>query len=140
MFGLVQGKANAIAPGKRMLSSMSPTLVVDAKGAPFAVFGAQGGSRIITAVFQVLSNVVDFGMGVGEAVGALRFHHQHLPDVIFVENGALAEAVARQLSAMGHDFKPPGWPLGVSPAIVRQGDTWTGAADPRKPNGLALGY
>ena len=140
MFGLVQGKANAIAPAKRMLSSMSPTLVVDANGAPFAVFGAQGGSRIITAVFQVMSNVVDFGMGVGEAVGALRFHHQHLPDAIFVENGSLAEAVARQLSATGHDFKPAGWPLGVAPAIVRSGDTWTGAADPRKPNGLALGY
>jgi gamma-glutamyltranspeptidase/glutathione hydrolase len=139
-YGLVQGKANAIAPGKRMLSSMSPTLVLDAKGEPFAVLGAQGGSRIITAVFQVLSNVVDFGMDVGEAVGARRFHHQHLPDAIFVEEASLAEAVGRQLSMTGHAFKPAGWPLGVSPAIVKKGAEWTGAADPRKPNGLALGY
>src|SRR4030095_10945599 len=76
-FGLVQGAANAIAPGKRMLSSMSPTIVIDAQGQPFAAFGAQGGSRIITAVWQVMSNVIDYGMDVGEAVGALRFHEQH---------------------------------------------------------------
>jgi gamma-glutamyltranspeptidase/glutathione hydrolase len=138
-YGLVQGKANEIAPGKRMLSSMSPTLIVDAKGQPFAAFGAQGGSRIITAVWQVMSNVIDYGMDVGEAVGARRFHHQHLPDAIFSEPGALAPDVERTLATYGHKLLPAQGPLAVSPAIVRKGDTWTGAADPRK-NGLALGY
>lgn len=138
-YGLVQGEINKIAPGKRMLSSMSPTIVVDAKGQPFAAFGAQGGSRIITAVWQVMSNVIDYGMGVGEAVGARRFHHQHIPDAIFVEAGALAPEVERTLTGYGHKLLPAQGPLGVAPAIVRKGDTWTGAADPRK-NGLALGY
>jgi gamma-glutamyltranspeptidase/glutathione hydrolase len=138
-YGLVQGDINKIAPGKRMLSSMSPTIVVDAKGQPFAAFGAQGGSRIITAVWQVMSNVIDYGMDVGAAVGARRFHHQHIPDAIFVEAGAFAPDVAQALAGYGHKLLPAQGPLGVAPAIVRKGDTWTGAADPRK-NGLALGY
>jgi gamma-glutamyltranspeptidase/glutathione hydrolase len=138
-YGLVQGAINKIAPGKRMLSSMSPTIVVDAKGQPFAAFGAQGGSRIITAVWQVMSNVIDYGMDVGEAVGARRFHHQHIPDAIFVEAGALTPEVEKTLAGYGHKLLPAQGPLGVAPAIVRKGDSWTGAADPRK-NGLALGY
>ncbi len=80
VFGLVQGDANAIAPGKRILSSMTPTIVVDTKGRTLLVTGASGGPRIISAVFQVISNIVDYGFSPVQAINAPRFHHQHLPD------------------------------------------------------------
>ena len=83
--GLVQGDANAIVPGKRMLSSMTPTIVLDHDGKPMIVTGASGSGRIITLVFQVISNVVDFGMGINAAVSAPRVHHQHLPDTLLYE-------------------------------------------------------
>jgi gamma-glutamyltranspeptidase/glutathione hydrolase len=138
-YGLVQGEANKIEPGKRMLSSMSPTIVVDAKGAPFMILGGQGGSRIITAVFQVMSNVIDFDMDVGRAVGAARFHHQHLPDEVAFEAGAVTRAVWDGLGTMGHVRKWAKWPIATVPTLVRRGGEWTGAADPRK-GGLAEGY
>jgi gamma-glutamyltranspeptidase/glutathione hydrolase len=138
-YGLVQGEANKIEPGKRMLSSMSPTIVVDAKGQPFLVVGAQGGSMIITAVFQVMSNVIDYDMDVGKAVGARRFHHQHLPNVVMVEAGAVEKGVFEALGARGHTLKWAPRGLATAPAILRRGDTWTGAVDPRK-GGLAKGY
>ncbi len=87
MFGLVQGEANAIAPGKRMLSSMTPTIVVDSDGRTLLVTGARGGPRIINAVLQIVSNVVDFHMDVGSTVYAPRLHHQHLPDTLWYEAG-----------------------------------------------------
>ncbi len=90
MFGLVQGEANAIAPGKRMLSSMTPTIVEDPQGRLMLVVGSPGGPRIITAVYQTILNVIDHGMDVQEAVAAPRVHHQWLPDVLFVENQGLA--------------------------------------------------
>ncbi len=90
MFGLVQGEANAIAPGKRMLSSMTPTIVEDPEGRLMLVVGSPGGPRIITATYQTILNVVDHGMDVQEAVAAPRVHHQWLPDVLFVENQGLA--------------------------------------------------
>ena len=80
MFGLIGGEANAIAPGKRMLSSMTPTIVVEGRQARVLVVGSPGGSRIITTVLQVVLNVLDFKMDVQEAVDAPRFHHQWLPD------------------------------------------------------------
>src|SRR5207248_2241950 len=83
--GLVQGERNAIAPGKRMLSSMSPTIVVDTDGKVVVVAGAGGGPRIITAVWQALSNWIDFHLAPDAAVAAPRFHHQHLPDNVRVE-------------------------------------------------------
>jgi gamma-glutamyltranspeptidase/glutathione hydrolase len=101
--------------------------------------GAQGGSRIITAVFQVLSNVVDFDMGVGQAVGAARFHHQHLPDEISLEPGAFTREVWDALRARGHKLAWTKWPIGSAPAIVRKDGQWTGAVDPRI-GGLAMGY
>jgi gamma-glutamyltranspeptidase/glutathione hydrolase len=138
-YGLVQGEANAVAPGRRMLSSMSPTIVVDARGAPVLVTGAQGGSRIITAVWQVIMNVLDFGMDVGHAVAAPRFHHQHLPDELVVEAGALDPARQAALEAMGHEVVPARGPLASTPTLVREpGGGWSGAADPRK-SGLAAG-
>ena len=81
-YGLVQGEANAIEPGKRMLSAMTPTLVEDETGDLLLVVGSPGGATIITNVFQQISNVVDFGMGIRQAVNAPRLHHQHLPDLI----------------------------------------------------------
>ena len=90
MFGLQQGEPNAVAPGKRMLSSMSPTIVLDARGGVDLALGAAGGSRIITAVFEELSNALDFGMDAADAVRAPRFHQQDSPDVLYLEPRALA--------------------------------------------------
>ena len=85
IYGLVQGEANAVAPGKRMLSAMTPTVVAGPGGRVLLVTGARGGPRIISAAWQVLSNVVDYGMGVGDAVRAPSVHHQHLPDALYFE-------------------------------------------------------
>ena len=91
-FGLVQGEANAIAPGKRMLSSMAPTIVTGPDGKVLVVAGGAGGPTIITAVWQQLSNVIDFGLDIGAAVNAPRFHMQHLPDEVIFEKHGLAPA------------------------------------------------
>jgi len=101
MFGLLGGEANAIAPGKRMLSSMTPTILVK-DGKPLLVVGSPGGSRIITTVLQVVLNVIDFGMNVQEAVDAPRFHHQWLPDEIRIEHLGFPVDVRRALESMGH--------------------------------------
>jgi gamma-glutamyltranspeptidase/glutathione hydrolase len=105
MFGLVGGKANAIAPNKRMLSSMTPTIVVK-DGKVRLVLGAPGGGRIITGVLQVLLNVVDHGMRLETAVRAPRIHHQWTPDVIAWEELALSQDVRDALASMGHTFEP----------------------------------
>ena len=104
LFGLVQGQANAIAPGKRPLSSMSPT-IVKKDGKPFMVLGSPGGSRIISIVVQAILNVVDHGMSVQEAVNAPRLHHQWLPDEVAVEPFALSPDTARRLAEMGYTIK-----------------------------------
>ncbi len=101
-FGLVQGENNAIEPGKRMLSAMTPTVVLDSTGRLLMVVGTPGGATIITTVFQVLSNVIDFGMNVPDAVAAPRVHHQHLPDQITIEHGGIVPDVIAQLEALGH--------------------------------------
>ncbi len=101
LYGLVGDSANAVAPGKRMLSSMSPTIVLR-DGKPILALGAAGGSRIITAVTQVILDVLVFGMPVSDAVAAPRFHHQWLPDELWVEPLALAPEVQRALQARGH--------------------------------------
>ena len=101
MFGLVQGEANAIAPGKRMLSSMTPTIVEDPQGRLMLVVGSPGGPRIITAVYEAILNVVDHGMDVQEAVSAPRVHHQWLPDVLYAEHQGLAQDVIVALSERG---------------------------------------
>lgn len=100
-FGLVQGSRNAIAPGKRPLSSMSPTIIVR-DGKPVLVLGSPGGPRIITSVVQTILNVIDHGMNVQEAVDAPRIHHQWLPDVIYAEPYALSPDTVRALEARGH--------------------------------------
>jgi len=137
-FGLVQGEPNAIAPGKRMLSSMSPTIVLDAAGQPAMLLGAAGGSLIITTVFEELSNVVDFAFLPGDAVRAPRFHQQDLPDVLFFERHGLDDGVVQALEAMGHVARYSEH-TSDAPAIGRVGDAWQGAAEPRREGSLSLG-
>jgi gamma-glutamyltranspeptidase / glutathione hydrolase len=139
-FGLVQGEANAIEPGKRMLSAMTPTIVVR-DGAPVIVTGARGGPRIITAVWQVFSNIVDHGMPVGAAVNAPRIHHQHLPDILYYEAAGLPDAAIETLRTLGHDVRPRAGYVGVAPTIVRRGSQWLGVEDPRRGGARgAAGY
>ncbi|HEY9899245.1 MAG TPA: gamma-glutamyltransferase [Pantanalinema sp.] len=138
LYGLVQGERNAVAPGKRMLSSMSPTLVLDEKGRFLMAVGSPGGSTIPTTTLQVMLNVLDYGMNARQAVVAPRFHHQGLPDQIDVEPDGFDPKVLSELMAMGHTIKVR--PLGDAQAIVRKPDgTLEGWADPRK-GGKALGY
>lgn len=148
MYGLVQGEANAIAPGKRPLSSMSPT-IVSKDGKPVFVVGTPGGSRIITAVLHTILNVVDYGMNVQEAVDAPRFHQQWLPDVTNVEVFALSPDTRKILTDMGHNLGVP-QPANHLAAIIVGAPTlggkpvgnnrFYGANDPRRNTGLAAGY
>ena len=139
-FGLVQGVANKIEPGKRMLSSMSPTIVEDDKGELRIVAGAGGGPRIITAVWQTISNVIDYGQAIDAAVANPRVHHQHLPDKVRIEAEAIDEATAKALSDKGHDvdwsFAPR--EFGAITAIARTKDGWEGTSD-RRGGGAAMG-
>jgi gamma-glutamyltranspeptidase/glutathione hydrolase len=138
LFGLVQGEANTIAPGKRPLSSMTPTIVLK-DGELYMLLGGPGGSRIPTAVLQVFLDVVDFGMNPQEAVDAPRFHHQWLPDAISVERGFSPDALAL-LRARGHDVRQDASPVSaVVELIVREGGWLQGAADARRW-GRASGY
>ena len=139
MFGLVQGEANAIAPEKRMLSAMTPTIVLDQNNRPLLITGARGGPRIISAVFQVMSNVLDYGMTLDDALAAPRIHHQHLPDVLYFEPNGLSADVIAALRGMGHAVEPREGYIGSGPTILRKGNLWTGAADPRS-GGAAKGY
>jgi gamma-glutamyltranspeptidase/glutathione hydrolase len=139
MFGLVQGEANAIQPGKRPLSSMTPTIVVK-DGKLFMTAGAPGGSRISTAVMQVILNVIDFGMNVQDAVDAPRVHHQWLPDKLSLERGISPDTVAL-LKARGYDVDyAPGVVLAQVAAIVSDGGWLQGASDGRSAAGKAIGY
>ncbi|HEY7291703.1 MAG TPA: gamma-glutamyltransferase [Vicinamibacterales bacterium] len=139
MFGLVQGEANAIQPGKRPLSSMTPTIVVK-DGKLFMTAGAPGGSRISTAVMQVILNVIDFGMNVQDAVDAPRVHHQWLPDKLSLERGISPDTVAL-LKARGYDVDyAPGVVLAQVAAIVSDGGWLQGASDGRSAAGKAAGY
>jgi len=102
MFGLVQGKANAIAPGKRPLSSMTPTVLLK-DGKPVLIVGTPGGSRIITTVLQIILNVIDYGMNLQAAVDAPRIHHQWLPDTLAGEPLAISDPARKSLISMGYD-------------------------------------
>jgi gamma-glutamyltranspeptidase / glutathione hydrolase len=139
MFGLVQGETNAIAPGKRPLSSMSPTMLVK-DGKLFMTVGAPGGSRIPTAVLQVILNVVDFGMNVQDAIDAPRVHHQWQPDRLSLERAISPDTVAI-LSARGYDVDyNPGVVLAQTAAIVSEGGWLQGGSDGRSAAGKAAGY
>jgi gamma-glutamyltranspeptidase/glutathione hydrolase len=137
-FGLVQGEPNAIAPGKRMLSSMAPTIVLGRDGQVDLVTGAAGGPRIITSVFEIISNSVDHGMDPVAAVGAPRFHMQHLPDVVAYEKEGITPGQKQALEAMGYTLKEQGH-IADAMAIGRVAGGWIGAAEPRRLGSLAQG-
>ncbi|POZ62009.1 gamma-glutamyltransferase [Chromobacterium alticapitis] len=140
-FGVVGKDANAIAPGKRMLSSMTPTIVTR-DGKVTLVIGTPGGSRIFTSLFQVLNNLYDFDMPLQLAVAAQRVHHQLLPkDTIFYDEYApLSGPVADQLRAMGYALKDQGWRMGDIQAVQVDGDKAETASDPRgRGMGIVVG-
>ena len=138
MFGLVQGEANKIEPGKRMLSAMSPTVVLDAQGVVQMVAGAAGGPRIISATSQVIMNVIEFGMPLADAMRAPRIHHQALPDEIRLETNGFPSATIESLRAMGHKVDFLGGIANVN-AIRRVPGGWHGVSEPRA-FGAAIGY
>ena len=138
MYGLVQGDSNAIQPGKRPLSAMTPSIVVGADGQLRMVVGTPGGPRIITMVYHVISNVLDHGMSLADAVTAPRLHDQGLPDVIRVERGGFQPAALEQLRKMGHEVNEGGY-TGDIEAIIRTPTGWQGVSDPRLGGGGA-GY
>jgi gamma-glutamyltranspeptidase / glutathione hydrolase len=144
LFGLVQGATNAIAPGKRPLSSMAPTLVMR-DGRVFLVLGSPGGARIITITLETLLNVVDHGMALQEAVDAPRIHHQWLPDQIAAEPFALSPDTSALLTAMGYKIvEQPPWGASEAIEVVPPGEMrpgfFYGAIDARRPAGEAAGY
>jgi gamma-glutamyltranspeptidase/glutathione hydrolase len=136
-FGLVQGEANAIAPGRRMLSAMAPTIVMDPSGRVLMLVGGRGGPRIITAVVQAIVNLIDHRMSLADAVGAPRIHEQALPDLLEYEKGGVPPDVVAALNAMG--YKTRAGATGSLTAIARTAAGWEGLFDPRK-HGLAAGY
>ena len=132
-FGLVQGAQNAAEPGKRMLSSMSPTIVLDSEGRVRVVTGSPGGPTIITSVAQLISNVIDFDLDLAAATAAPRMHHQHLPDVLYYERDGLKAEVVSQLTAMGHSLEERSGFQGDTQSILVSGDgTLIGVSDPRE--------
>ncbi|MBA3343775.1 MAG: gamma-glutamyltransferase [Gemmatimonadales bacterium] len=138
LYGLVQGEANAIAPGKRMLSAMTPSIVLDPSGQLLLVVGTPGGPRIITMVYHVISNVIDHRMELADAVTAPRMHHQALPDSLQVELEGFSPATLDSLRGRGHGIASRGY-WGDVEAIMRTEDGWQGVSDPRRGGGGA-GY
>ncbi len=130
MFGLVGGEANAIAPGKRMLSSMTPAILAK-DGELFMVVGTPGGSTVITSVFQTILNVVDFNMSMQAAVNAKKFHHQWLPDNVLVESNALDSLTTERLKAKGYNFVKRGAIGRVDAILKTKWGYYQGGADPR---------
>src|SRR3989442_11491283 len=139
MYGLVQGEANAIAGGKRMLSAMTPSIVLDSAGNLQMVVGTPGGPTIITTVTQVILNVLDQTMSLADAVAAPRIHHQALPDKTYYEHGGLSDTTVQALQAMGHKMEQRRGHSGIVAAIYKTAGGWVGVADPRYAGG-ALGY
>ncbi|HEX2188286.1 MAG TPA: gamma-glutamyltransferase, partial [Longimicrobiaceae bacterium] len=139
MFGLVQGEANAIQPGKRMLSAMTPTIVLSPAGRVRLVTGTPGGATIITTVAMMVSNVVDWDMDAATATAAPRLHHQHLPDTLRYERGGLTERTAAALRALGHAVdERAGYQGDTQTIIVLPDGTLSGVSDPRR-GGAAVG-
>ncbi|HEX2251415.1 MAG TPA: gamma-glutamyltransferase [Gemmatimonadales bacterium] len=138
MYGLVQGEANAIAPGKRMLSAMTPSIVLDRDKRLHMVLGTPGGPKIITMVYHVISNVIDHRMSLPDAVAAPRMHHQALPDSVQVEANGFFAATLDTLRAKGHGISARGlW--GDVEGVIRTSNGWQGVSDPRRGGGGA-GY
>jgi gamma-glutamyltranspeptidase/glutathione hydrolase len=138
IYGAIGGAANAIQPHKRMLSSMTPSLV-EKNGKLFMVVGTPGGTTIITSVFQTILNVIEHGMTMQEAVSAKRFHHQWMPDAIIPENGAFTDAVKAELEKKGHKMMPRNAIGRVDAILVKKKKKLEGGADPRGDD-MAVGY
>jgi gamma-glutamyltranspeptidase/glutathione hydrolase len=138
-FGLVQGEANAIQPGKRMLSSMTPVILLDPAGRVELVTGSPGGATITTTVAEILLDVVDFGMDAADAAASPRIHHQHLPDLIRYEHGGLPPEVVAALRSLGHAVEERTGYQGDTQTIqILPDGTRAGVADPRR-GGAAVG-
>jgi len=139
MFGLIQGPANAIAPGKRPLSSMTPTIVLK-DGKVSMVLGSPGGGRIITVVANIFLSVADEGLNIQQAVDAPRFHHQYLPDILFLEPG-FSSTTLQGLEAMGYTVHTGGhWSDGECIAVDPKTGELSGGQDHRHHYGKAAGY
>jgi len=148
LYGLVQGEQNKVEPGKRPLSSMSPTIVTK-DGKPVMVVGTPGGSRIITATLHTIINVIDYDMNIQEAVDAPRFHQQWLPETTNIEHFAISPDTKKMLEGMGHKFGAPQPANHIAAILVGApslngkpvgNNKFYGANDPRRNSGLALGY
>jgi gamma-glutamyltranspeptidase / glutathione hydrolase len=139
MFGLIQGSANAVGPNKRPLSSMTPTIVLkDAK--LWLVLGAEGGPTIISTVANVLLGVADFGLDVQEAVDSPRFHHQWMPDKLFLERRRFSPDTVRLLEAEGNSVAQRGTGDAECIAVDPATGELLGASDSRNESGQAVGY
>jgi gamma-glutamyltranspeptidase/glutathione hydrolase len=140
MFGLVQGPANAIAPGKRPLSSMTPTIVLE-KGKLRFVLGSPGGGRIITTVANIFLSAAEGGVNIQEAVDAPRFHHQYLPDKLYLEPGFSAETTSA-LQSLGYSVavSTRHWSDGECIAVDPKTGELEGGQDHRSHYGKAAGY
>jgi gamma-glutamyltranspeptidase/glutathione hydrolase len=138
--GLIGTPPNLIRPEKRMLSSMTPTIVTK-NGQNYFLIGSPGGRTIINTVLQCIINVIDFEMNVFEAIDAPRFHHQWLPDKIRIEKWGVGADAVEKLKAMGHTidwYRTQGRAMGI--LIEAESGVISGAADPRSPDGAAIGY
>jgi gamma-glutamyltranspeptidase/glutathione hydrolase len=139
-FGLTGSDANKIEPGKRMLSSMTPTIILKS-GQPYMAVGSPGGSKIITAVTQTILNYYLFGMILADAVSAPRFHHQWLPDKLYLEQGGYEINIIQKLIGMGHNTTERSrYSEVMALGFSEDGMFVTPAADPRRGGGCATGY
>ncbi len=141
LYGLIQGERNAVAPRKRPLSAMTPTFVLRKDGSLWFTVGSPGGPTIINTVFCVITNVVDYGMDIQHALDAPRIHHQWLPDELIFEPFGMSGDTQRVLAARGHTLGRPRY-LGDAEGIMIEEKTGIrlGATDPRRSDGLAVGY
>ena len=141
LYGLIQGERNAVAPRKRPLSAMTPTFVLRKDGSLWFTVGSPGGPTIINTVLDVITNVIDYGMNIQQAIDAPRIHHQWLPDELVFEPYGLSGDTQNALLARGHKFAKPRY-LGDAEGIMIEEKTGMrlGATDPRRSDGLAVGY
>jgi gamma-glutamyltranspeptidase/glutathione hydrolase len=150
LYGLIQGERNAIAPRKRPLSAMTPTFVLRRDGSLWFAVGSPGGATIINTVLQVITNIIDYDMNLQQAIDAPRIHNQWLPDEVAYEPYALSEDTLSLLRSRGHTLRiraDAGWTdgdgyMGDAAGVMIEEKTGVrlGATDPRRSDGLALGY
>jgi gamma-glutamyltranspeptidase/glutathione hydrolase len=136
-YGLLGGEANAIEPGKRPLSSMTPTMVLK-DGEPYLVTGSPGGGKIITSVLQTILNVIEHDMNIAEASSLPRIHHQWVPDKLNCESGVSIDTL-RILRSFGHDTQPTRT-LGGTQSVMKVRDRFEGASDPRRPDAATIAW